>query len=143
MGFLGGIISDMKKCAFCDVDNMKDRTIAENEFAYAFPSFKPIGIAHLLVVPKKHREFFDDMTKEEQNAVMDLQKKLKIALKKTFDNVAGFNCAWNEGETSGQSVSHYHFHLIPRATDDHSMYGYEPREFLYRRPLQKDNTPDK
>ena len=130
----------MHTCPFCDQKNIEDRVITKNEFAVAFPSIKPIGVAHLLIIPKRHAEVFDDLSQEEQQAVFNLATQLRKALKKTF-NVNGFNCAWNEGETSGQSVPHFHFHLIPRAEDDTSMYGYEPREFLYRRPLS-NNTPE-
>lgn len=131
----------MNDCDFCKKEEIENRLIIENDLAVAFPSIKPIGVAHLLVVPKRHAETWDDMTKQEQESVFGLRKKLKKALLKTFD-LNGFNFAWNEGKDSGQSVPHFHFHIVPRAKDDKSMYGHEPREFLYRKPLAKDVSPE-
>jgi diadenosine tetraphosphate (Ap4A) HIT family hydrolase len=57
--------------------------------------------------------------------------RIKNALKKSFD-ADGFNVAWNEGVSAGQTVDHLHIHIVPRKAGDAGIYEYEPRKFLYR-----------
>lgn len=130
-----------KKCAFCTIPEIKARTIIENKSAWAFPTNIPIVPGHLLISPKRCVARFEDMTKEEQSAVFSLQSKLKTALTKTF-GAEGFNMAWNEGEFAGQSVPHFHLHLLPRKPGDTGIIRYEPRKFLYR-PGSREATPEK
>lgn len=47
-------------------------------------------------------------------------------------NAEGFNFAWNMGEEAGQSVPHFHLHVVPRKPGDTGILEYEPRKFLYR-----------
>ncbi len=130
-----------KKCAFCTIPEIKARTIIENKYAWAFPTNIPIVPGHVLISPKRCVATFEDMTKEEQSAVFSLQSKLKTALKKTF-TAEGFNIAWNEGEFAGQSVPHFHLHLLPRKPGDTGITKYEPRKFIYR-PGSREATPEK
>ena len=53
------------------------------------------------------------------------------ALAETYD-AEGFNCAWNQGNLAGQSVQHFHLHIIPRKEGDTGLLGYDPRSMLYR-----------
>ena len=104
-------------CTFCEITEIKARTIVENELAWAFPTNIPIVPGHILVVPKRCVANYDQLSANEWQAIDDLIRKLKIALKKTFD-AEGFNFAWNEGKMSGQSVPHFHLHILPRTTGD-------------------------
>jgi diadenosine tetraphosphate (Ap4A) HIT family hydrolase len=81
------------------------------------------------------------MTDVERKDLFSLVKKLKKSLAKTF-KTDGFNIAWNEGEVAGQSVPHFHLHLLPRKSGDTGITKYEPRKFLYR-PGRRENTPEK
>lgn len=76
----------------------------------------------------------------ELKAILDLQKKIKNALRKTFGST-GFNYAWNEGETAGQKIPHFHLHILPRKKGDTGVTRYEPRKFLYR-PGRREKTPE-
>jgi diadenosine tetraphosphate (Ap4A) HIT family hydrolase len=118
-------------CPFCKGEEVKHRTVIENDLAFAFPSNAPIVPGHILVCPKRHIQYYEDATQEEKIAIEDLRKKLKIALKKAFA-AEGFNYAWNEEKIGGQSVPHFHLHIVPRQAGDVGVYQYEPREFLYR-----------
>lgn len=130
-----------KKCAFCTIPEIKARTIIENKYAWAFPTNIPIVPGHALISPKRCVATFEDMDTKEQDAVFSLVKKLKTALKKSF-GAEGFNIAWNEGEFAGQSVPHFHLHLLPRKPGDTGITKYEPRKFLYR-PGSREVTPEK
>jgi len=130
-----------KICAYCTIPEIKERTILENKFAFAFPTNIPIVPGHILIVPKRCVAKFEDMTKSEKEAVFDLQSKLKIALKKSF-GADGFNIAWNEGELAGQSVPHFHLHILPRKPGDEGITKYEPRKFLYRPNGNREKSPE-
>ena len=127
-------------CTFCEITEIKARTIVENELAWAFPTNIPIVPGHILVVPKRCVANYDQLSANEWQAIDDLIRKLKIALKKTFD-AEGFNFAWNEGKMFGQSVPHFHLHIVPRKTGDTGIYNYEPRQFLYR-PGERETSPE-
>jgi diadenosine tetraphosphate (Ap4A) HIT family hydrolase len=58
-------------------------------------------------------------------------KRVQKALKKAFGAEA-FNVCWNEGHIAGQTVPHFHLHIIPRKEGDTGLLGYDPRSFLYR-----------
>jgi|SRR3989344_225733 len=118
-------------CPFCENKEVKHRTIVENDLAFAFPTNMPIVPGHILICPKRHVQYYEEATLEEKIAIEELRHKLKHALKKVF-KAEGFNYAWNEEKIGGQSVPHFHLHIVPRKEGDEGIYQYEPREFLYR-----------
>jgi len=118
-------------CPFCTNEDVKSRIIIENDLACAFPTNIPIVPGHILVCPKRHVQYLEDATEQERGAIEELRVVLKRALKKVF-GAQGFNYAWNEEKIGGQSVPHFHLHVVPRKEGDEGVYGYEPREFLYR-----------
>lgn len=82
----------------------------------------------------------DDIRPEEWQAIHELTKKIKAALRQAFQ-AEGFNYAINEGSAAGQSVNHLHIHLLPRKRGDTGITEYEPRKFLYR-PGSRETSPD-
>ncbi|HEV8052891.1 MAG TPA: HIT domain-containing protein [Parachlamydiaceae bacterium] len=111
--------------------SIKDRTVTRNHLAFSFLTHMPIVPGHLLICPIRVVESCEELTNEEWKAIFDLQRQVCQALKKTFDS-EGFNFAWNMGENAGQSVPHYHLHVVPRKKGDAGILEYEPRVFLYR-----------
>ena len=128
-----------KNCVYCTNLEVKSREIIRNEFAWAFPTNIPIVPGHILICPIRCVANFDDLTKEEISAIFDLREKLKKALIKSF-GAEGFNYAWNEGKLAGQSIPHFHLHVLPRKTGDAGILEYEPRKFIYR-PGEREVSP--
>src|SRR3989338_3120411 len=112
------------KCAFCDNITNEERSIIKNDLAWAFPTNIPIVSGHILVCPIRCVAKFDDLTKEEKEAIFDLAEKVKKSLEKVF-NAEGFNFAWNENKMGGQSIPHFHLHILPRKSGDSGIYQYE------------------
>ena len=110
---------------------IKERTIARNHLAFSFLSYMPIVPGHLLICPIRVVELCEELTFEEWEAILELQKKVCHALKIVF-GAEGFNFAWNMGENAGQTVPHFHLHVVPRKLGDAGILQYEPRVFLYR-----------
>jgi len=119
-------------CAFCAMlENTKKREIIfKNDLSFAFLTYKPIVPGHTLICPIRHVKYFEDLTKDEVQSIFDLRMNIHEALIKTF-KAEGFNYAWNENEIGGQSVQHFHLHILPRVAGDAGTYQYEPRQFLY------------
>ena len=106
------------KCIFCQRDDTTlNRIIAENELAYARWDNLPVSKGHLEVNPKRHIESVFELTENEMSAIYELMKIAKGIVEAEYAP-NGYHIAVNEGEASGKTVPHLHFHLIPRYTGD-------------------------
>lgn len=130
----------MDACPFCDRSTVEGRIIAETGLMMAFPTNIPITPGHTLIVPKRHAATFDDLSLQEKISLEQMRGAIVGALAKTM-GAQGFNYAWNEGAVAGQSVPHFHLHIVPRTAGDAGVLGYEPREFLYR-PGSRNESPE-
>lgn len=110
---------------------IKERVIGRNQLAFSFLSHMPIVPGHSLISPIRVVESCEELTVEEWQAILELRHQVCDALKKTFA-AEGFNFAWNMGEHAGQTVPHFHLHVVPRKSGDTGILQYEPRVFLYR-----------
>ena len=128
------------KCVYCELDAIKQREIIGNDLAWAFPTNIPITFGHTLIVPRRCVAKYEDLTIDEKNAIEDLRLKIIASLQKSFQ-ASGFNYAWNDGKLAGQSVPHFHLHVLPRKEGDTGILEYEPRKFLYR-PGSREDTPE-
>jgi histidine triad (HIT) family protein len=127
-------------CAFCRSASTTDRrTIAVNPDAEAFLTIQPIVPGHTLIVPRRCVGSFDKLRPQEITSIFCLYERVKVALRAAF-GAEGFNYAWNEGEVAGQTVPHFHLHVVPRKENDAGVYGYDPRRFFYRPGPRKNST---
>tara|TARA_Y100000768_G_scaffold138040_1_gene102815 strand:+ start:764 stop:1162 length:399 start_codon:yes stop_codon:yes gene_type:complete len=103
-------------CLFC---NIKESEVAhQNELAYASYDSYPVSENHCLIIPKRHKNNYFDLSKDELIACDDLIRIVKDEIIKRDKTVKGFNLGTNIGKVSGQSIFHCHFHLIPRRQGD-------------------------
>jgi diadenosine tetraphosphate (Ap4A) HIT family hydrolase len=130
----------MSESVFTKSEDIKPRTVAANDLAFAFLTNMPITPGHTLVSPKRFIATIEEMTEAEIIDVFALATLVKEGLRKTY-GAEGFNCAWNEGSKYGQSVQHFHLHVVPRTPNDSGIINYEPREFLYR-PGSRETSPE-
>lgn len=129
-----------KQSIFTTLPEIQNRKIAENDTAWAFLTNIPITPGHSLISPKRVVETAEELTDKEILDIFALTSLVKEALKKTF-MAEGFNFAWNEGKEYGQSVPHFHLHVVPRSPGDEGITEYEPRKFLYR-PGSREDSPE-
>jgi diadenosine tetraphosphate (Ap4A) HIT family hydrolase len=120
--------------------DVKARQVAENETAWAFLTNIPITPGHTLVAPKRVVATIDELTQLELLDIFALASQVRQGLKSLY-GAEGFNSAWNEGEKYGQSIPHFHLHIVPRTLGDEGITKYEPRTFLYR-PGSREATPE-
>ncbi|BAD85828.1 probable bis(5'-adenosyl)-triphosphatase, HIT family [Thermococcus kodakarensis KOD1] len=103
------------KCPFCSPK--RENLLYEDELIRVILDEYPANRGHVLVVPRRHIEAWEELDEKEKIALMqgvDLSMK---ALKQTL-NPDGFNVGINLGEAAGQTVSHIHIHVIPRWKGD-------------------------
>jgi diadenosine tetraphosphate (Ap4A) HIT family hydrolase len=133
--------SSQTTCDFCDSPDLKKRAIFANNLVWALPTNIPVVPGHVLICPVRHVKNFEELNTEECEAIFEVLSKIKSALEKTF-GATGFNYAWNEGKSAGQSIAHLHLHVLPRKEGDTGITKYEPREFLYRPGSRKTKPED-
>ncbi len=125
----------------CKSPEILQRIVAENTHAFAFLNKMPIIPGHTLICPKQPIAFSKELTLEIWTDILKLKEIVCAKLKKALD-VQGFNFAWNEGSMAGQSVPHFHLHVVPRKENDLGITHYEPRVFLYRPGSRADSPKD-
>jgi len=108
-------------CIFCDIINGKSEAeiLYEDENIISFLDIRPLNYGHTLVVPKKHYDNFLSLTSTELNYLINGLQTISRAVEKSV-NADGFNIVVNSGKAAGQTVFHFHFHIIPRFTNDFS-----------------------
>jgi len=119
-------------CIFCDIINKKANAeiLFENESVLAFLDIRPVNYGHTLVIPKIHYENFLALPEEELCELIKVTKNLSGTIVNSL-NLEGFNIVANNGMAAGQSVFHFHFHIIPRFKDD---------DFRFRPNLKQYNS---
>lgn len=106
---------EMSDCIFCKIVNgeIPSAKVFENEHVVAFLDISQVTKGHTLIIPKVHKENIYELTPEIARTIFEVAPKIANALKATF-NPIGMNVVNNNGEKAGQSVFHFHMHLIPR-----------------------------
>lgn len=117
------------------------RMVAENRHAFAFLNKMPILPGHILVCPKRAFQFSGEIGEDVWRDILDLKEVVCGKLRKAL-GAEGFNFAWNEGAVAGQTVAHFHLHIVPRGKGDRGIAEYEPRVFLYRPGVRADSPAD-
>jgi histidine triad (HIT) family protein len=117
-------------CIFCDIINKKSyaEVLFENESAISFLDIKPINYGHTLVIPKIHYENFLDLPEDELSELIKVTKNISGAIVNSL-NPEGFNVVTNNGIAAGQSVFHFHFHIIPRFKDEDFRFRLKLKEY--------------
>lgn len=105
----------MNDCVFCTL--LGTEIIVEDELARAFFDKYPVSEGHVLIVPKRHAASFFEATQEEIASVGELLKKVKEQLDERF-HPDGYNIGVNVGQVAGQTIFHWHVHVIPRYRGD-------------------------
>jgi histidine triad (HIT) family protein len=109
-------------CIFCKLANgdIPTRTIYEDESFRVFLDAAPATKGHALIVPKDHAANLYELPDETAAKTLVLAKKMATHMTEKL-GCDGFNIVQNNGEIAGQTVFHFHMHLIPRYKDDANM----------------------
>lgn len=121
----------MKKddCIFCKIANgeIPSATLYEDERFRVILDLGPASKGHALILPKEHYPNLYELPDELAEKAILLAKKMIVKLTKALD-CDGFNVVQNNGAPAGQTVFHFHMHLIPRYENDDAGFGWNTGE---------------
>ncbi len=105
-----------RKCPFC-APEISEQIIYESSHALAIYNIAPILPGHSLVIPRKHLESINELNEQELLGFFSFARSTTKILCKAFGS-DGFDWSLQESEAAGQSIAHFHLHIIPRKKGD-------------------------
>lgn len=119
----------MSDCIFCKILNgdIPSATIYEDEEFKAILDRFPANEGHVLILPKEHSANIFEIDPQLAGRLFILATKIAREMKR----ILGFehmNVMQNNGTVAGQTVYHFHLHLIPRYENDSITIAYQPMD---------------
>ncbi len=116
-------------CIFCKIagGEIPSATIYEDEKFRVILDLGPASKGHALILPKEHFANIYELDEETAAAAFVLAKKMAGKMTEAL-GCDGFNIVQNNGTVAGQTVFHFHIHLIPRYEGDGVALGWKPGE---------------
>lgn len=116
-------------CIFCKIANgdIPSATIYEDADFRAILDLGPASKGHALILPKEHYADLYELDDELAAKVLPVAKKI-ISKMKNIVECDGYNLVQNNGTAAGQTVFHFHLHLIPRYENDGVGINWTPGE---------------
>ena len=112
-------------CIFCKIANgeIPSATLYEDEEFRVILDLGPASKGHALILPKVHAANIYELSDETAGHAMILAKHMAAKLTEAL-HCDGFNIVQNNGEIAGQTVFHFHMHLIPRYEGDNAGFSW-------------------
>ena len=119
----------MENCVFCNLANgiWDSATLYEDDDFRVILDLGPASKGHALILPKIHYANIYEIPEELAAKAIVLAKKMAGIMTEAL-GCDGFNIVQNNGEAAGQTVFHFHMHLIPRYKDDKAGFGWNTGE---------------
>lgn len=121
----------MCECIFCKIaaGEIPAATLYEDGDFRVILDLGPANKGHALILPKAHYENLYELPDELAGKAMILAKKVVTRMKEVLD-CDGYNIVQNNGTAAGQTVFHFHIHLIPRNEGDQAGVTWTPGTLL-------------
>lgn len=130
---LHGILKRMSKskhCPFCDSRIIKQQSFHKTQYSIVLYNIHESTKGRCLIVPKRHVSTIKELKQVELNDLIQTVKFVSATFD-TFFQPIGMNYGFNEGAKAGQTIDHFHFHLIPRFVDDplpkYHLFHHDPK----------------
>jgi histidine triad (HIT) family protein len=106
-------------CRFCTIVSREAQAsiVYEDDSVLAFMDLHPTNVGHTLVIPREHWETIYDIPEKLLANLFSVVKKVSVAVKKSVD-AKGISILQSNERDAGQSVRHFHVHIIPRFRGD-------------------------
>ena len=119
----------MENCVFCNLANgiWDSATLYEDDDFRVILDLGPASRGHALILPKAHYANIYEIPEELAAKAIVLAKKMAGIMTEAL-GCDGFNIVQNNGEAAGQTVFHFHMHLIPRYEGDQVGLTWKPGE---------------
>ena len=125
------MVNDMKNdnCIFCKLaaGDIPTNSLYEDDKFRVILDLAPATKGHALILPKDHFANLYEIPDETAGEVMRLAKKMAVVMTEKL-GCDGFNLLQNNGEAAGQTVFHFHMHLIPRYAGDGKILEWDKLE---------------
>lgn len=117
------------QCIFCRLvaGEIPAATVYEDALTIAFMDIGQVNPGHVLVATKRHAANIFEITDAEAAAVMQTARKVAQAAKLAFEP-AGLTLLQANGAEGGQTVAHFHLHVVPRHADDGITFTWPRKE---------------
>ena len=117
------------QCIFCKLahGDIPSKTIYEDEKFRVILDLAPASKGHALILPKDHYRNLYDLPEETAAEAMIIAKRMMSLMTEKL-NCSGFNLVQNNEEAAGQTVYHFHLHLIPRYSENNHMLTWNSLE---------------
>lgn len=114
-------------CIFCKIANgeIPSRTLYEDERYRVILDMGPATRGHALVLPKEHFENLYEIPDDWAAGALAAAKKVAGLMKDKL-GTDGLNLVQNNGAAAGQTVMHFHMHIIPRYKNDNANILWKP-----------------
>lgn len=108
-----------ENCIFCKIatGEIPSTTIYEDDDFRVILDIEPASKGHALILPKEHYANLYELPEELAAKALVVAKKVVSEMKEIV-GCDGYNVLQNNGEAAGQTVFHFHMHLIPRYKED-------------------------
>lgn len=108
-----------ENCIFCKIagGEIPSRTLYEDEDFRVILDLNPATKGHALILPKEHYKNLYEIDESIAAKALPLAKRMASVMTEKL-KCDGFNVVQNNNEIAGQTVFHFHIHLIPRYNDD-------------------------
>ena len=116
-------------CIFCKIaaGEIPSATLYEDDDFRVILDLGPASKGHALILPKNHYRNLYDIDDEVASKAILLDKKMITKLTDVL-NCDGYNIVQNNEEAAGQTVFHFHMHMIPRYKNDNVGLGWHMGE---------------
>ena len=117
----------MENCIFCKIaaGEIPSNTIYEDDSFRVILDLGPATKGHALVLPKNHYADLFEIPEDVLADAAKVAKKVAGTMKEKL-SCDGLNLIQNNGETAGQTVMHFHLHIIPRYANDGQHILWKP-----------------
>ena len=114
-----------ENCIFCKIANgeIPSATVYEDENFRAILDLSPASKGHTIILPKNHFKDVCELDEKTAAAVLPVAARIGAAMKASL-GCTGFNLVQNNGTSAGQTVFHFHMHVIPRYENGPAMVSW-------------------
>ena len=102
---------------FYDIPNFENKIIASTDFYHLIYDGYPVNEGHILIISKEVRIDYFKLSEEEKHGLHNAIDLAKSIIEKEH-SPDGYNIGMNCGEYAGQTIFHFHCHVIPRYKGD-------------------------
>lgn len=114
-------------CIFCKIaaGEIPSNTIYEDEDVRVILDLGPVSPGHALILPKEHYDDVCSLDEKVAAKLLPLAARIGHAMKKGL-GCTGFNLIQNNGRSAGQTVFHFHLHVVPRYDNGPDVFNWNP-----------------